>query len=94
MTEIAADFTSTCASVEAIKSTHQSFLPGESCESIYNDNIESHELSRYYWITSSRVYCEMNYTGSSCKDIYNNNPETHNQSGHYRINDNSGPIVT
>ena len=34
MTEIAAnddDFTSTCAAVEVIKSTYQSFLPGESC---------------------------------------------------------------
>ena len=38
MTEIAAndaDFTSTCAVVEVIKSTYQSFLPGKSCESIY-----------------------------------------------------------
>ena len=91
MTEIAAnddDFTSTCAAVEVIKSTYQSFLPGESCESIYNNNVESHEWSGYYWITSSRVYCEMNYTGSSCEDIYNNNPETGDKSGYYRIYDN------
>ena len=77
MTEIAAnddDFTCTCAAMEVIKSTYQSFLPGESCESIYNNNAESHEWSGYYWITSSRVYCGMNYTGSSCEDIYNNNP--------------------
>ena len=90
MTEIAAnddDFTSTCAAVEVIKSTYQSFLPGESCESIYNNNVESHEWSGYYWITSSRVYCGMNYTGSSCEDIYNNNPETDDKPGYYHIND-------
>ena len=91
MTEIAiandVDFTSTCASVEVIKSTYQSFLPGESCESIYNNNPESHEWSGYYWITSSREYCGMNYTGSSCEDIKNNNPETGDKSGYYHIND-------
>ena len=90
MTEIAAnddDFTSTCIAMEVIKSTYQSFLPGESCESIYNNNAESHEWSGYYWITSSRVYCGMNYTGSSCEDIYNNNPEIGDKSGYYRIND-------
>ena len=91
MTEIAAnddDFTSTCAAVEVIKSTYQSFLPGESCESIYNNNAESHEWSGYYWITSSRVYCGMNYTRSSCEDIYNSNPETNDKSGYYHINNN------
>ena len=90
MTEIAAnddDFTSTCAAVEVIKSTYQSFLPGESCESIYNNNAESHEWSGYYWITSSRVYCGMSYTGSSCEDIYNNNIETGKKSGYFHIND-------
>ena len=90
MTEIAAndaDFTSTCAVVEVIKSTYQSFLPGESCESIYNNNPESHEWSGYYWITSSKEYCGMNYTGSSCEGIYYNNPETGDMSGYYRIND-------
>ena len=87
MTEIAANddnFIPSCAAVEVIKSTYQSFLPGESCESIYNNNAESHEWSGYYWITS-RVYCGMNYTGSSCEDIYNNNPETGDKSGYYRI---------
>ena len=51
MTEIAAnddDFTSTCSAVEVMKSTYQSFLHGESCESIYNNNVESHEWSGYY----------------------------------------------
>ena len=89
MTEIATNddnFISTCATVEVIKSTYQSFLPGESCESIYNNIAESHEWSGYYWITS-RVYCGMNYTGSSCEDIYNNNPETVDKSGYYRINE-------
>ena len=91
MTEIpvnhCANFIPTCAAVEAIKSTYQSFLPGESCESIYNNNAESHEWPGYYWITS-RVYCGMSYTGSSCEDIYNNNPETADKSGYYRINEN------
>ena len=89
MTEIATNddnFISSCAAVEVIKSTYQSFLPGESCESIYNNNAESHEWSGYYWITS-RVYCGMNYTGSSCEDIYNNNPETDDKSGYYRVNE-------
>ena len=89
MTEIAAkddNFIYNCATVEVIKSTYRSFLPGESCESIYNDNAESREWSGYYWITS-RLYCGMNYTGSSCEDIYNNNPETGDKSGYYRINE-------
>ena len=87
MTEIAANddnLIPTCAAVEVIKSTYQSFLPDESCESIYNNNAESHEWSGYYWITS-RVYCGMNYTGSSCEDIYN---ITGDKSGYYRISDN------
>ena len=90
MTEIAAnddDFSSTCAAVEVIKSTYQSFLPSESCESIYNNSIESREWSGYYWIISSRVYCGMKYTGSSCEYIYINNPEDHDKSGYYHIND-------
>ena len=91
MTEIAANdadyCTSTCTVVEVIKSTYQSFLPGESCESIYNNNPESNEWSGYYWITSSREYCGMNYTRSSCEEIYNNNPETGDKSGYYRIID-------
>ena len=80
------NFISSCTAVEVIKSTYQSFLPGESCESIYNNNAESHEWSGYYWITS-RMYCGMNYTGSSCEDIYNNNPETGDKIGYYRINE-------
>ena len=90
MTEIAAkdvDFIYNCATVEVIKSTYQSFLPGQSCESIYNNKAESHEWSGYYWITSDRVYCGMNYTGSSCEGIYNNNPETADKSGYYLINE-------
>ena len=90
MTEIAAkddDFIYNCATIEVIKSTYQSFLPGESCESIYNNNAESHEWSGYYWTTSDRMYCGMSYTGSSCEDIYNNNLETHDKSGYYRIID-------
>ena len=86
MTEISANddnFILTCAAVEVIKSTYQSFLPGESCESIYNNNAESCEWSGYYWITNGRVYCGMNYTGSSCEDIYN---KTGDKSGYYRIN--------
>ena len=62
------------------------FLPGESCEGIYNKNPDSYNKSGYYWILS-REYCGMAYTGSSCEDIYNNNPETGDKSGYYRIND-------
>jgi len=62
------------------------FLPGESCEAIYNKNEETRNKSGYYWILN-RDYCGMTYTGSSCKDIYNNNPETVGKSGYYRIND-------
>jgi len=80
---------STCDSVEVIKSTYQSFLPGESCESIYDNDVESRDWSGYYWITSRKVYCGMSYTGSSCDNIYNNNPETVNKSGYYRINNNT-----
>ena len=82
LTEIAANddnFIPTCAAVEVIKSTYQSFLPGESCET---NNAESHEWSGYYWITNGRVYC-----GSSCEDIYNNNSESHDRSGYYWILD-------
>ena len=42
MTKIATnddDFTPSCAAVEVMKCTYQSFLPDESCESIYNNNI-------------------------------------------------------
>ena len=90
MSEIAAAagniFASACSAVQAVYAIYQSFLPGESCESIYNNNKESHEWSGYYWITR-RVYCGMNNTGSSCEDIYINNPKTGNKSGYYRIND-------
>ena len=66
------------------------FIPGNSCEKIYNINQESHNWPGYYWIFDNdgpiQVYCGMNYTGSSCEDIYNNNPETGELSGYYRIN--------
>ena len=70
---------------EAFKPTYQSFLPDESCESIYNNNEESHEWSGYYWITN-RVYCGMNYTGSSCEVIFDNNLIIRDKPGYYRIN--------
>ena len=94
MSEIAAgaaDFISMCSVVEVgesrMKSTnynYQSFLPGKSCENIYNSNKGSHNSPGYYWITS-RVYCGMNYTGSSCEDIYKGFPETQNKSGYYHM---------
>ena len=88
MTEIAGnDFTSTCAALEVIKSTYQSFLPGESCESIYNNDAESHEWSGHYWITNRVTYCGMAITGSSCEEIYNNNLDTRDKPGYYHIND-------
>ena len=100
MSEIAAgaaDFISMCSVVEVgesrMKSTYynyQSFLPGKSCESIYNSNKGSHNSPGpgYYWITS-RVYCGMNYTGSSCEEINKYNPETQNTPGYYRMKDNN-----
>ena len=85
----AADFISMCSVVKVresrMKSTnynYQSFLPGISCKSIYNNNKGSRNSPGYYWITS-RLYCGMNYTGSSCEDIYNSFPETQNKSGYY-----------
>ena len=89
MAEIAANagFSSCCTDAEKIKSTYQSFLPGESCESIYNNNEESHEWSGHYWITN-RVYCGMNYTGSSCEFIFDNHPKSRDKSGYYRISNN------
>ena len=62
------------------------FLPGESCEAIYNKNTETRDKPGYYWILS-RDYCGMTYTGSSCEDIYNKYPETVGKSGYYHIND-------
>ena len=98
MSEIAAraaDFISMCSVVEVgesrMKSTnynYQSFLPGISCEGIYNNNKGSLNSPGYYWITS-RVYCGMNYTGSSCDNIYNSFPETQNKSGYYRMKENN-----
>ena len=88
MTEIAANAsftTSTCTAVEIIRSAYRSFLPDESCESIYNNNEDSHDWSGHYWVTK-RVYCGMNYTGQSCEDIYYYNPETRTKSGYYRVN--------
>ena len=98
MSEIAAgaaDFISMCSVVEVgesrMKSTnynYQSFLPGISCENIYNSNKGSHNSPGYYWITS-RVYCGMNYTGSSCDNIYKGYQETLNKSGYYRMKENN-----
>ena len=89
MTEIAVDagFSSCCTGPEEFKSTYQSFLPDESCESIYNNNEESHEWSGYYWITN-KVYCGMKYIGSSCEEIFDNNQKNRDKSGYYRINKN------
>ena len=98
MSEIAAgaaDFISMCSVVEVgesrMKSTnynYHSFLPGISCENIYNSNKGSHNSPGYYW-TISRVYCGMNYTGSSCNNIYNSFPETQNKPGYYRLKENN-----
>ena len=98
MSEIAAgaaDFISMCSVVEVGESrmkssnyNYQSFLPGISCENIYNTNKGSHNSPGYYWITS-RVYCGMNYPGSSCEDIYNSFPQTQNKSGYYRMKENN-----
>ena len=64
-----------------------SFVPGYSCEDIYNNNLQTRDMSGYYWIIDGlrRVYCGMNYTGSSCENIYSNNRESRDKSGYYRI---------
>ena len=64
------------------------FFPGNSCEDIYNKNLQSRDKSGYYWILDgpSRVYCGMSYTGSSCENIYINNVATRDKSGYYRVN--------
>ena len=97
MSEIAAgaaEFISMCSVVEVGESrmksadyNYQSFVPGISCESIYNSNKGSHNLSGYYWTTST-VYCGMNYTGSSCEDIHKGFPQTQNKSGYYLMKGN------
>ena len=37
------------------------FFPGNSCQDIYNKNLQTRNISGYYWITDgpSRVYCGM-----------------------------------
>ena len=89
MTKIAVDggFASTCTGIEIVKFTYQCFLPDNSCESIYNNNVEGHEWSGYYWITK-RIYCGMRHTGSSCVDIYKSHPDTRTKSGYYRTSNN------
>ena len=64
------------------------FTPGDSCEDIYNENIQSRNKPGYYWILDgpTLVYCGMNNTGSSCEDIFINNVLTRDKSGYYRIN--------
>ena len=73
----AAHFISTCSVVEIdedrMKFNNQTFIPDKSCESVYNNNQESHNSPGFYWITS-RVYCGMTYTESTCEDIYNSFP--------------------
>ena len=73
-----------------------SFIPGSSCEDIYNKNSQSHDRSGYYWITDGlrKVYCGMSYTGLSCEDIYSDNPETRDKSGYYRITNNEWVYCT
>ena len=63
------------------------FVPGTSCEDIYNKNLQSRNASGYYWILDgpTRVYCGMNYTGVSCEDIYLSNEAIRDKSGYYRI---------
>ena len=66
------------------------FIPGYSCEDIYNNNPQARDMSGYYWIIDGlrRVYCGMSHTGMSCEDIYNNNLATRDKSGYYRISNN------
>ena len=65
------------------------FIPGDSCEDIYNKNVQSRDKSGYYWILNpdgpSRVFCGMAFTGSSCEDIYATNLTARDKSGYYRV---------
>ena len=84
--------TKTCAQDNQQCSEHQfdiPFFPGNSCEYIYNKNLQSCDKSGYYWILDgpARVYCGMSNSGSSCEDVYVNNVEIRDKSGYYRIND-------
>ena len=63
---------------------YQYFLPGKSCESIYNKNKGYHNSPAFYWITS-KVFCGMNYSKLSCENIYMSYPATQNKSGYYCI---------
>ena len=64
------------------------FIPGDSCENIYNENEQTRDKPGYYWILDgpALVYCGMNYTGLSCEDVYINNASIRDKSGFYRIN--------
>ena len=75
---------------QCIEYQFDSFIPGYSCEDIYNKNSQSRDMSGYYWIIDGlrRVYCGMNYTGSSCEDIFNNHRGSRDKSGYYRIDNN------
>ena len=80
------DFTFTCAIVEVIKSTCQSFFL---VNPVREPIIIIQRVMNGLDITGSQVveHCGMNYTGSSCEDVYISHPETGDKSGYYRIND-------
>ena len=46
------------------------FIPGNSCEEIYNKNAQARDEPGYYWILKqdgpSRDYCAMNYSLLAC----------------------------
>ena len=66
------------------------FLPGSSCEDIYNKNQRSRTQPGYYWILDgpSRVYCGMSYSGPTCIDIYITHSVTRDKAGYYLIANN------
>ena len=80
--------TSAYTAVEIVKSTYQSFLPDDSCESIYNNNIDSH---KWFRLTKESIVKWTSYTGSSCISIYHNHTEARTKSGYYQIT--SRPIL-
>ena len=63
------------------------FLPGSSCEDIYNKNQRSRTQPGYYWILDgpTRVYCGMSYSGPTCEDIYLTYGVTRDKPGYYLI---------
>ena len=63
------------------------FSVASSCKETYAQNLNSHGISGYYWVTNPlhQVYCDMEHTGTSCINIYYNHTETRDKPGYYML---------